>query len=137
MKARKSWARVLDQHANCRAALGEHNFLFVFLPPNSTATKQTVEAVSQQRHKVILTQYSPIVCKLGVVRFRICSIVHICLFGTCYQWLVGQRLDVKSNVCPISVKILSNVCPIGCKVRGLSRPCQSPVKPLSTLKLLD
>ena len=57
--------------------------------------------------------------------------------GTCYQWMVGQRLDVKSTVCLVYVKTLSNLCPIGCRVHGLSSPCQSPVKTLSMLKLLD
>ena len=33
--------------------------------------------------------------------------------GTGNHWLVGQRLDVKSIICPISVKPLSNLCPIG------------------------
>ena len=44
--------------------------------------------------------------------------------GTLSHWLVGQRLDTKSNLCPISVKALSNVCPITGKVQGLSSQVQ-------------
>ena len=32
--------------------------------------------------------------------------------GTPVPWMVGQRLDTKSNHCLISVQALSNVCPI-------------------------
>ena len=55
--------------------------------------------------------------------------------GTPSHWLVGQGLDTKSNVCPISVQTLSNVCPIDGKVQdmssqiqSLSRVCRDPVQ---------
>ena len=41
------------------------------------------------------------------------SLSAVVAIGTGNHWLVGQRLDVKSDVCPISVKPLSNLCPIG------------------------
>ena len=47
------------------------------------------------------------------------------LNGTPSHWLVGQGLDTKSNVCPISVQTLSNVCPIDGKVQGMSSQIQS------------
>ena len=57
------------------------------------------------------------------------------IFGTLSHWLVGQRLDVKSNLCPISVQTLSGVCPISGKVQslsnqvqGLSKACRVPVQ---------
>ena len=31
--------------------------------------------------------------------------------GTSVQWLVGQRLDAKSNLCPTPVQSPSNDCP--------------------------
>ena len=63
------------------------------------------------------------------------SLVRYRFMGTPSHWLVGQGLDTKSNVCPISVQTLSNVCPIDGKVQGmssqiqsLSRVCKDPVQ---------
>ena len=57
------------------------------------------------------------------------------LLGTGYRWVVGQRLDAKSNLRPMSVQTLSNVCPISGKVhslsnqvQGLSKVCRNPVQ---------
>ena len=57
--------------------------------------------------------------------------------GTPCERLVGQRLDEKSNPCPISVKPLSNACPIGHQIQGLSSACQKSVKFWSALNLSD
>ena len=56
--------------------------------------------------------------------------------GTTDHWLVGQRLDTKSNLCPKSVKSLSNVCRKTGKVQGLSNGCLESVKCLSNAKAL-
>ena len=44
--------------------------------------------------------------------------------GTPSQWLVGQRLVTKSNLCPNSVKTLSNICILERKVQVLSSQVQ-------------
>ena len=53
--------------------------------------------------------------------------------GTPYQWLVGQRLDVKSGLCPVLVQAMPNVCPKEGLLQGLSSRCLTPVKSLSSL----
>ena len=57
------------------------------------------------------------------------------IVGTPHHWLVGQRLDTKSNLCPKSVKSLSNVCQktgkvqgLSSQVQGLSNGCQKSVE---------
>ena len=44
---------------------------------------------------------------------------------------VGQTLDTKSSLCPMSVRILSKVCPMEEKVQGLSSRCLTDVEILS------
>ena len=43
--------------------MGERLLLFVFHPPSPTSAKQTAEAVAQLDQDLMLTQYSPSVCK--------------------------------------------------------------------------
>ena len=62
--------------ANWRDHLGERLLLFVFHPPSPTSAKQTAEAVAQLDQDLMLTQYSPSVCRLGKrphVRRRVLS----------------------------------------------------------------
>ena len=49
------------------------------------------------------------------------------------QWLVGQRLDAKSNLRPSPVQFMSNACPKKGLVVGLSRPGPSTVQALSNV----
>ena len=51
--------------------------------------------------------------------------------GAPQRRVVGQSLDEKSSLCPISVQTLSNVCPMTCKVQGLSSRCPQSVEILS------
>ena len=53
--------------------------------------------------------------------------------GTTDQWLVGQILDAKSNVCPTPVQSPSNVRPKKGRVEGLSKHCPGTVRALSNL----
>ena len=53
------------------------------------------------------------------------------ILGAPWRRVVGQSLDEKSSLCPISVKTLSNVCPMTCKVQGLSSCCPQSVEILS------
>ena len=55
------------------------------------------------------------------------------IFGTTDQWLVGQILDAKSNVCPTPVQSPSNVRPKKGRVEGLSKHCPGTVRALSNL----
>ena len=53
--------------------------------------------------------------------------------GTPHQWLVGQRLDVKSSLCPVLAQAMPNVGPKKGLLQGLSSRCSTPVKSLSSL----
>ena len=53
--------------------------------------------------------------------------------GTTDQWLVGQILDAKSNVCPTTVQSTSKDCPKTGHVEGLSSHRPSTVQALSNL----
>ena len=53
--------------------------------------------------------------------------------GTTCQWLVGQGLDRKSNLCPSLVQSLSKVRPKNPHVEGRSGHCPSLVKAMSKL----
>ena len=53
--------------------------------------------------------------------------------GTTCRWLVGQRLDAKSNVCPTTVQSTSIDCPKTGHVESLSRHSPDTVRALSNL----
>ena len=54
-------------------------------------------------------------------------------WGASRRWLVGQRLDSKSKLCPNIVQYTSKVCPIPVKVQGLSSPCPTISTHVQTL----
>ena len=58
---------------------------------------------------------------------------QLCFWGASRRWLVGQRLDSKSKLCPNIVQYTSKVCPIPVKVQGLSSPCPTISTHVQTL----